>query len=183
MSKNKTPKKNPYLRSFLNLFVFIFILVFLSTNFGPNYRSYYDYRQKTCYSNIRVIQGAVEMYNMDVTSPNEMNSLDMNKLLEGRYLREKPKIEEDICVYLGEDLSNDGQVYCEFHGGMVKAGNGNEDIYAKKKYRKEYEDRKLDIKGYFSSDSFGEFLFRLAFMPIYILSFYFGQLYFWYKSL
>ncbi len=38
-------------------------------------------RDKACFSNIRVIQGAVEMYNMDVATM--MRTLDMDVLIEG----------------------------------------------------------------------------------------------------
>ncbi len=73
-------------------------------------------RQKACYSNIRVIQGAVEMYNMD--QKYMMSDLNVNDLKSGHYLKEDPVPPDRPCSYLGINLDNDGEVYCPFHGDL-----------------------------------------------------------------
>ena len=80
--------------------------------------------QKACYSNIRVLQGAVEMYNMDVEPM--MTTLDQELLREGHYI----KSDEDlVCpkteiggTYSGENLTDDGEIICSYHGGLIEAG-------------------------------------------------------------
>ena len=56
-------------------------------------------RVKACYGNIRLIQGAVEMYNMD--SREMMTELDMKLLIDGHYL----KNEVDIFLGLIESIA------------------------------------------------------------------------------
>lgn len=79
----------------------------------PSRHSRWIPRQKACYSNIRVLQGAVEMYNMD--SSELMKDLDIKKL-EG-YIKNPDGIKcpgyGDVASYtsLG-DLSKDGEVSC-----------------------------------------------------------------------
>ena len=88
----------------------------VQTNFGIMCikRSRYSTRTKTCWSNIRVIQGAVEMYNMDVATM--AKTLDIPELIKGKYLRSEPLLPEKDCYYDSYgDLSQDGFVYCTRH--------------------------------------------------------------------
>lgn len=66
-----------------------------------------------CMANIRTIQGAVEMYNMDHSKM--METLDMEVLVKENYLRSK-----SVCnsgsQYYGKDLSSKGVVRCPVHG-------------------------------------------------------------------
>ncbi len=78
-------------------------------------------KQKLCLSNLRVLQGSVEMYNMDhETDP--MKELDIGVLLKEKYLKEEPNHPEKACNYLSKgDLSNEddeGEVYCPVHGSV-----------------------------------------------------------------
>ncbi len=88
-------------------------------------------RFSACYSNIRIIQGAVEMYNMD--SNTQMSELKVDDLIDGHYIKEKPILPEISCSYLGRDLEKDGNVYCKFHGDI-------KGIKGKDKYTKLSED-------------------------------------------
>ena len=72
--------------------------------------------QKACYSNIRVIQGAVEMYNMD--SSKMMSDLKIGDLRSGKYLKEDPEPPKKECSYEGSRLDEEGSVYCTFHGDL-----------------------------------------------------------------
>ncbi len=88
----------------------------VSTNFGimcikrPSVSS----RHKSCWSNIRVITGAVEMYNMD--NDTMMKELDIPLLVKNKYLYSAPSKVEKDCEYLSfGDLTEDGFVYCILH--------------------------------------------------------------------
>ena len=71
-------------------------------------------------SNIRVIQGAIEMYNMDY--PNKLKHLDrdaINELIKGKYLKDEPEKPDSECDLLSiGDLSKDGIIYCIYHGDL-----------------------------------------------------------------
>lgn len=74
-------------------------------------------RAKACYSNQRVISGAVEMYNMDHVEM--MTSLDVQKLVKERYLKVVPSKPEPDCDYLSDgDLTSDGKITCKKHGSV-----------------------------------------------------------------
>jgi hypothetical protein len=80
--------------------------------------------QKRCYSNLRVIQGAVEMYNMDVSTM--MTTLNQEVLREGKYIKSDKDL---VCpmteiggTYSGEDLTDNGEIICSYHGGLMAVG-------------------------------------------------------------
>ena len=115
--------------SFSSVLFYIYLVgVIALILFGP--RPYYrkcirsSGRQKACYSNIRVLQGAVEMYNMDVEPM--MTSLNQGVLREGRYL----KADSDLkcpetskgATYSGDDLTEKGEIICSYHGGLIAEG-------------------------------------------------------------
>ena len=135
------------------------------TNFGYVciLRSRTSARQKACYSNIRVLQGAVEMYNMD--NKTLMTTLDIKKLEEGNYLKpnsiKKPEYE---CDYFSDgDLSKEGVVACKLHSD--------------EKYYKEWEKREHRSPQSFWDSGIGKVLslfwhspigrlFRALFFPV-----------------
>lgn len=70
---------------------------------------------KACFSNQRVMQGAVEMYNMDNSVM--MTTLDIDALVKGGYLKAAPAGSEPDCKYIAVgDLSGDGYISCVKHG-------------------------------------------------------------------
>ena len=104
---------------------FYVILLFLSLSFynflllvpPPVKRTHIDTREKSCFSNQRVIMGAIEMYNMD--NKQMMTSIDFSRLLEGKYLKEIPQKPTNECDYFSEgDLSEDGYISCKKHGSV-----------------------------------------------------------------
>lgn len=93
-----------------------FNVYMVQTNFGIMCikRSRYSARTKACWSNIRVIQGAVEMYNMDVATM--ATSLDLPTLFKEKYLKNEIIGPEKDCYYDSfGDLSKEGFVYCTRH--------------------------------------------------------------------
>ncbi len=103
---------------FLILFMLFFYALVNFFSWGFAYRKpvHISSREKACYSNIRVISGAVEMYNMDVKTL--MTTLDMNPLLKNNYLKPITTPEND-CEYHSEgDLTEKGYIYCKRHGDI-----------------------------------------------------------------
>jgi competence protein ComGC len=72
-------------------------------------------RYKACYSNIRILLGAVEMYNMDHETM--MTDLKTDKLLADGYLKSEISLPDSECKYFATgDLTGDGEICCELHG-------------------------------------------------------------------
>ena len=85
-------------------------------------------RTKACYANIRVLHGALEMYNMDHSVM--MTELDIQKLVDGKYLKNEPSKPDPGCSYYSEgDMTRDGMIKCRLHGdpeaGLRKACYSN----------------------------------------------------------
>ena len=78
-------------------------------------------RLKSCYSNQRVILGAIEMYNMDSSIMiEELNNHTMQLLIDGKYLKEKPTTYDNHCEYSSKgNLTEDGEIYCKYHGSFT----------------------------------------------------------------
>lgn len=87
----------------------------------PNFRKAREQaRQKACFANMRVIQGAVEMYNMDNNTIMDIvteNELDI--LVQNKYLKAMPVKPEQACWYgCKGDMSQDGVIVCALHGSV-----------------------------------------------------------------
>ena len=115
---NKDSKfaKKPFVVIFES-FIYLLIIVILLPLATPSFKRT-NIRGRTpqvCASDIRVLTGAVEMYNMD--NATFMQDLNQNILLQGHYIKEKL---DDSCIYksLG-NLAEDGIIYCETHGDVI----------------------------------------------------------------
>ena len=105
-------------RIFICLIIYILVYLFYPPEYGPFSRGY-EGGFKVCFSNQRVILGAIEMYNMDNTeSICELNENVLEILYKNKYLKQEIKGSvKGKCKYLSrEDLTKDGMIYCEFHG-------------------------------------------------------------------
>lgn len=79
----------------------------------------YSSIHETCMKNIKILQSAIEMYDIDnsnmITTYNEDIA---NILIEKKYLKDF-RLPRKECKYLNcGDLTQDGFLYCEFHGDM-----------------------------------------------------------------
>ncbi len=111
--------------------IFFVIILIIAAMAMPNFKTDVgrgaNKWQKACYSNIRVVQGAVEMYNMDAPlatgSKNIhlfMDKMNMQNLVKGGYLKpgiKCPGIGEDTYTNVG-NLDGDGEVSCGKEGGI-----------------------------------------------------------------
>lgn len=83
----------------------------------PNFKKAREQaRPKACASNMRVLMGAVEMYNMD--NGVMMRVLDQELLREGGYLRALVQCPEQVGTYgsVGDLSDENGRVACTIHG-------------------------------------------------------------------
>ena len=83
----------------LNIYTILLLLFFIFIN-NNAYARRASARDKACFSNIRVIQGAVEMYNMDVDGDSMMRNLDIDILIKEKYLKSEPSHPETSCKYI-----------------------------------------------------------------------------------
>ncbi len=96
----------------------------------PNFRkSREQARGKACFANMRVLLGAIEMYNMDHTELVTNNIGDPtdpdNFLVKGGYLKGPLSKPESGCTYgvIG-DISGTGHIFCTVHGTVDEIGQG-----------------------------------------------------------
>ncbi|RCK78522.1 MAG: hypothetical protein OZSIB_1442 [Candidatus Ozemobacter sibiricus] len=85
----------------------------------PNFRKAREQsREKACYANMRVIQGAVEMYNMDHSVMLQaIDERHVTALKDMQYLKCEISRPETGCVYYSVgDLAGDGMICCALHG-------------------------------------------------------------------
>lgn len=101
----------------LGFFIFLVVAVFWpGRNFsGSRQRA----RLKGCMANMRVLQGSVEMYNMDnQTMLHSFGEQELELLISGKYLRMRP-----VCpgqppgyYFSSGDLLKEGVITCSVHG-------------------------------------------------------------------
>lgn len=98
-----------------------FLLMLLAAIAIPNFRRpHTQAREKACYANMRVLLGAIEMYNMDHQSM--LTGVDegvLSELQKQQYLKSSITKPESGCFYGNDgDLTGDGRVTCVMHGGV-----------------------------------------------------------------
>jgi competence protein ComGC len=102
-----------------HLAIAIGIIAMLSAIATPNFKKAREQaREKSCYANMRVLQGAVEMFNMDHTEM--MKTLTISQLTgNAGYLKGSPTCPHGERAYFSVgDLSNAGIVVCPVHGAV-----------------------------------------------------------------
>ncbi len=106
----------------IELMIVIAIIGILAAIAIPNFRKAREQaREKACYANMRVILGAVEMYNMDNTSmmtalADGDASTSAGKLVAGKYLKSPVSKPEKSCTYSGNNIDGTGLIACIVHG-------------------------------------------------------------------
>ena len=106
----------------IELMIVIAIIGILAAIAIPNFRKAREQaREKACYANMRVILGAVEMYNMDnTTMMTELKDADAatagGALVKGKYLKSPVNKPEKDCAYSGKGIDGTGLIECKIHG-------------------------------------------------------------------
>lgn len=107
----------------IELMIVIAIIGILAAIAVPNFRkARQQARQKACQANMRVILGAIEMYNMDNSAglpalKDDDVTSDGGTLVSAKYLRAPITRPEAACSYTSTgDMLSDGQVSCDQHG-------------------------------------------------------------------
>lgn len=119
----KEKKKSIFSNVFFQIYLIGVIVFIFSEPFFSFRRREASLRYKACYSKIRVLMGAVEMYNMD--NETMMTTLDQNTLIKEKYLKETENLvcpERSDATYSGENLTGDGEIICSYHGGVTAKG-------------------------------------------------------------
>ena len=102
--------------------------------------------QKQCFSNQRVLMGAIEMYNMDHN--NMMTNYDnsfFELLVRDKYLT--PSFMNNIeCEFLSEgDLTGSGYIYCVNHGDTEKKKEGKDELASLTPKSDSIREREMDL--------------------------------------
>ncbi len=99
----------------------------------PNFRKAREQsREKACYANMRVLLGAVEMYNMDNSQMLDvLTENEIPLLVEKRYLKSMVHRPEEGCTYgtVG-GLANNGTIVCAIHGTVEDASERQKNLPA-----------------------------------------------------
>ncbi len=109
----------------IELMIVIAIIGILAAIAIPNFRkARQQARQKACFANIRVLQGAVEMYNMDtnVMISDAFSDTEIGVLVSKKYLKAEPVKPETNCAYTNSgNLAAEGVVQCSGVHGSVES--------------------------------------------------------------
>lgn len=128
---NKKYNKKAF--TLIELLIVIAIVIIIALCVKPNaHPTRASAREKNCFSNLRVITGAVEMYNMDNYQKNQMRSLEMQTLVNEHYLKSIPTGPDISCEYFSDgDLSvaSEGIIACKYHGDMEQKRFKTKRIY------------------------------------------------------
>ena len=110
--------------SFLTVLGIIVIIIYTLVNMSiPHYHTHRgSARLKACFSNQRIIQGAIEMYNMDNTIPietalpGEAFERCEELLIKDKYLKNYIELVDSDCSYGFFDIVGSGTIFCKKHG-------------------------------------------------------------------
>ena len=151
-----------------NRILLVFLLIgFISCNQVFARRSVSSSPQKKCFSNMRFLLGAVEMYNMDNEEMlHEINEDVIELLKKGKYLKNDlycPHSNKPGHYHNHGDLCEDGVIYCDYHGSVDGYGNEKGQIVpASREYQLEERRKELERK----LDYLMPFLFVIALIAI-----------------
>lgn len=111
--------------SFVDVIIVFVIVGVLAAIAIPNRRMCYrtQARDKACMANIRVITGAIEMYNMDneekISTHLDDPTRNSASLVEKKYLKSPLMSPERECFYrIDGDMTENGVISCDVHGTL-----------------------------------------------------------------
>ena len=111
--------------TFIEVLISLFVICVLAAISIPSHRMCYRTQayDKACASNMRVLLGAIEMYNMDNTNTlRYLQPVDYGPdgiLVKQKYLKSPIQLPQKACKYLvSGDLTKDGHIFCPKHGSV-----------------------------------------------------------------
>ena len=112
MSLDNKKKSRSLTVIFIETFIVFIITSILTSMATPNFPApRASIRQKACYSNIRILYGAIEMYNLDHKDTfNELNDKTLSYLYDEKYLKGNMNLPTPRCNYRS--------IYCDYHGDI-----------------------------------------------------------------
>ena len=117
-NKKKPRKFSTILFETVIVFIVVFVLTCMAAPSHPALKS--SMRQKACYSNIRLLAGAIEIYNKEHKEfIDEFNEKTLKLLYEGECLRGDIRLYTPRCKYISKGSLKEnggGFIYCEYHG-------------------------------------------------------------------
>ena len=129
---NSKPKKN-HVRTVVEAII-LFGISFLLLSMSDIGRAHSHHHRRTtpqnlCFSNQRVLNGAIDMYNMDSSKMIKTYDQSIRDLLiKGKYLK-SDFMNEVECEFLTEgDLTENGFIYCVNHGDIEKKKEGKDEF-------------------------------------------------------
>ena len=141
------------------IFIVIFFLLVVSVGPVLAYKSaLVDSEKKNCFTNQRLLAGAIEMYNMDNSEmiDNFFPGLDYENcekiLIEKGYLKEMLIIPNRDCSYGGINVTGSGTIFCKLHGSVYNYNYNEDKIFIpeydkslEKMFSSEYSDKRRKI--------------------------------------
>ena len=132
------------------------MFLFLFAVYTPLFARREVNREKSCFSNQRLLLGAIEMYNMDNSEMlHDLNDNVQDILIRGKYLKGDnilrcPETSANGKYYSQGDLCEDGVIYCDYHGSSEHDSKGNKIVppsaeYQMRERRKEFQQRMYEF--------------------------------------
>lgn len=102
----------------VGFFIILGIFMAVAGNMSSSRRYRGHAREKACYANMRVLLGAIEMYNMDnAVMLKSVQDDTEQRLVSANYLKTKLSKPESGCNYSSTgDITAFGKIRCDVHG-------------------------------------------------------------------
>ena len=128
------------------LLFFISLGLILMADIGRTHHGRRNSYQKLCFSNQRVLIGAIEMYNMDHNEMIKTYDNDyLDLLVRGKYLHSSFKNNFECELVTEGDLTENGFIYCVNHGSYDGQKKGKDELASLTPKSDRLRERNMDL--------------------------------------